>query len=372
MNLPKIRNGICLEVNPEGCGRNTRAWIEMARARPITNGPKSALVLGASGGYGLASRVAAAFGCGAKTLGVSLERPPGEGRDGTPGWYNNAAFDAEANAAGLVCATLNADAFSDAARDAVASAATCHGFGAFDLVVYSIASPVRADPETGEVWRSAIKPIGAAHTATTVDFITGAMKPVTISAATEEEVRATVKVMGGEDWLRWMRFLRGRNLLAEGAKTVAFSYVGPARTHGIYRHGTLGKAKEDLEATAAKIKDETRVEAFVAINKAVVTRASAVIPAMPPYIAALFRVMKAKGLHEGCFEQMDRLFRERLFTGNAVPVDDAGRIRMDDLEMRDDVQADVAEILAGMTSENAEAVSDLAGYREAFLALHGF
>ena len=367
MSLPKIRNGICLEVNPAGCERNTRAQIEAAKNKPLANGPKSVLVLGCSGGYGLASRVTAAFSCNAQTLGVSFERAPEDGRDGTPGWYNNLAFDAAAREdARPPHATLNADAFSNATRDAVASAAACHGFAPFDLVVYSLASPVRNDPETGEMYRSVIKPIGEAHTTTTVDFMTGAVKPVTIPPATEEEIRATVKVMGGEDWLLWMRFLRAKNLLAPNAKTVAYSYIGPARTQAIYRNGTLGKAKEDLEATPAKIFAETNCAAYVSINKALVTRASAVIPAMPPYIAALFQVMKAKNLHEGCAEQMDRLFRERLYTNGAVPVDNAGRIRLDDWEMRDDVQAEVASMLA------AGIMGDLAGYREDFLALHGF
>ena len=359
MNLPKIRNGICLETNPAGCERNTRAHIESAKKRPLANGPKSVLVLGCSGGYGLASRVTAAFSCGARTLGVSFERAPEDGRDGTPGWYNNTCFETPH-------VTLNADAFSNETRALVASAATCHGFAPFDLVVYSLASPVRTDPETGEVHRSVIKPIGEAHTTTTVDFITGVMKPVTVPPATEEEIRATVKVMGGEDWLFWMRFLRDKNLLAPNAKTVAYSYIGPACTQAIYRHGTLGKAKEDLEATPAKIFAETNCAAYVSINKALVTRASAVIPAMPPYIAALFKVMKAKGLHEGCPEQIDRLFRDRLYTGAAVPVDSANRIRLDDWEMRDDVQAEVAAMLA------AGEMGDLAGYREDFLALHGF
>ncbi|MCL1888697.1 MAG: trans-2-enoyl-CoA reductase family protein [Kiritimatiellaeota bacterium] len=331
------------------------------------------LVLGCSGGYGLASRIVAAFGCDAQTLGVSLEREPADGRDGSPGWYNNLAFDEEANTAGLTYATLNADAFANATRDAVARCVTCHddGFAPFDLVIYSLASPVRTDPETGEVYRSVIKPIGAAHTATTVDFMTGAMRPVTLQPATDEETRATVKVMGGEDWLLWMKFLKARGLLAEGAKTVAFSYIGPACTQGIYRNGTLGKAKEDLEATAETIHRETGTEAYVSINKALVTRASAVIPAMPPYIAALYKVMKAKGLHEGCLEQMARLFYERLYAAE-TPVDDAGRIRLDDWEMRDDVQAETAVLLAAMTAENAFATTDLEGYQKEFLALHGF
>jgi len=384
MTTPKIRNGLCLEVNPEGCERNTRAQIHKTHAQ--TNADKnvyaplkSVLVLGASGGYGLASRIIAAFGYHAQTLGVSFEREPEPGRDGTPGWYNNLAFDAEAKAANLKSATLNADAFSNATRELVARcvgalpASTCHEFLPFDLVVYSLASPVRTDPETGETYRSAIKPIGNAHTATTVDFVTGAMKSVTIPPATDDEIRATIKVMGGEDWLLWMRFLRDRNLLADNAKTVAFSYIGPACTQGIYRHGTLGKAKEDLEATAALIARETQTAAFVSINKALVTRASAVIPAMPPYIAALYKVMKAKGLHEGCLEQAARLFRERLYTADGVvPVDAQGRIRLDDWEMRDDVQSETMELLAAMTSENAFSTTDLEGYKNDFFALHGF
>ncbi len=376
MSLPRIRNGICLEVNPDGCQRHTREHIAAEKARPFANGPKSVLILGASGGYGLASRITAAFGCGAQTLGVSFERPPEDGRDGTPGWYNNLAFDAEARAAGHKFATLNADAFSDATRQLVAETARCEGFDKFDLVIYSLASPVRTDPDTGELHRSVIKPIGEPHTATTVDFLTGVMKPVTIPPATGDEIRATIKVMGGEDWLRWIRFLRDNHLLAPRAKTVAYSYIGPACTQGIYRHGSLGKAKEDLEASAAQITRELAAlhgAGYVSVNKALVTRASAVIPAMPPYIAALFKVMKAKGLHEGCLEQTDRLFRERLYTADGeTPVDDQGRIRLDDWEMRPDIQSEVATLMAAMTSDNALATTDLDGYRTDFLALHGF
>ena len=389
--IPRIRNGLCLEVNPEGCLRNTREQInngarvflpattnqlrglESAEAHRHPRSFNSVLVLGSSGGYGLASRIIAAFGYHAQTLGVSLEREPADGRDGSPGWYNNLAFDEETKAANLKSTTLNTDAFSNATRDLVASAATCHEFQPFDLVIYSLASPVRTDPKTGEVYRSVIKPIGEAHTATTVDFITGAMKPVTIPPASDDEIRATVKVMGGEDWLLWMRFLRDRNLLAPHAKTVAFSYIGPACTQGIYRNGTLGRAKEDLEATVEKIKCEIGVTAYVSINKAVVTRASAVIPAMPPYIAALFKVMKGRGLHEGCLEQAARLFRERLYTADGiVPTDAQGRIRLDDWEIRDDVQSETMNLLALMTSENVFETTDLEGYKNDFLALHGF
>lgn len=375
---PKVRGGLCLNVDGEGCKRFVARDIAREQAKaPIQNGPKSVLVLGCSGGYGLASRIAVAFGGPkAETLGVSFERAPTDRKAGSPGWYNNEAFDEAAKAAGLKAVTLSADAFADATRETVAQLAKDNAFAPFDLVVYSLASPMRTDPKTGVLYKSAIKPIGAPHTARTLDIMTCEMKEVTVEPATPEEIEATVKVMGGEDWVIWMDFLRDRGLLAPGCKTVAYSYIGPKCTQDIYRSGTLGRAKENLEAAAKTITQALQPLnglGVVSVNKALVTRASAVIPAMPPYISCLFKVMKAHGLHEDCLDQIDRLLRERLYAPDgAMPVDEAGRIRIDDWEMRPEIQAEVDALMAALTPDNVEATTDIAGYRTDFLALHGF
>jgi enoyl-[acyl-carrier protein] reductase/trans-2-enoyl-CoA reductase (NAD+) len=336
------------------------------------------LVLGCSGGYGLASRIAVAFGGPkAETLGVSFERAPTDRKAGSPGWYNNEAFDESAKAEGLKAITISADAFADATRETVAQLAKDNGFKPFDLVVYSLASPMRTDPKDGVLYKSAIKPIGKPHVARTLDIMTCEMKEVSVEPATDEEIAATVKVMGGEDWILWIDYLKAQGLLAEGCKTVAYSYIGPKCTQDIYRSGTLGKAKENLEASAKAItetlKDLNGV-GVVSVNKALVTRASAVIPAMPPYISCLFKVMKEAGLHEDCLDQIDRLFREFMYRpdGAAMPVDEAGRIRIDDWEMRPEIQAAVDKLMETLAPENVEATTDIAGYRTDFLALHGF
>lgn len=375
---PKVRGGLCLNVDGEGCKRFVARDIAREKAKaPVQNGPKSVLVLGCSGGYGLASRIAAAFGGPkAETLGVSFERAPSERKAGSPGWYNNEAFDAAAKAEGLKAVTVSADAFADATRELVAQLARDNGFAPFDLVVYSLASPLRTDPVDGVTYKSAIKPIGKAHVARTLDMMTCEMKEVAVEPATEEEIKATVKVMGGEDWLRWMDFLQAQGLLARGVKTVAYSYIGPRCTQDIYRSGTLGRAKENLEAAAKQITAALAPlggVGVVSVNKALVTRASAVIPAMPPYISCLFKVMKAKGLHEDCLDQIDRLFRDRLYRPDGtMPADSEGRIRIDDWEMRPDVQAEVDALMAALAPDNVEATTDIAGYRTDFLALHGF
>lgn len=375
---PKVRGGLCLNVDGEGCKKFTLRDIAREKAKtPIENGPKSVLVLGCSGGYGLASRIAVAFGGPkAETLGVSFERAPTDRKAGSPGWYNNEAFDASAKAEGLKAITISADAFADATRETVAQLAKDNGFKPFDLVVYSLASPMRTDPKDGVLYKSAIKPIGKPHVARTLDIMTCEMKEVAVEPATDEEIAATVKVMGGEDWILWIDYLKAQGLLAEGCKTVAYSYIGPKCTQDIYRSGTLGKAKENLEASAKAItetlKDLNGV-GVVSVNKALVTRASAVIPAMPPYISCLFKVMKEAGLHEDCLDQIDRLFREFMYRPDgAMPVDEAGRIRIDDWEMRPEIQAAVDQLMETLAPENVEATTDIAGYRTDFLALHGF
>ncbi len=353
-----------------------RRWRDEERARPaIEGGPRSVLVLGCSGGYGLAARVVAAFGAGAQTFGVSFERPPTVRRRATPGWYNNLAFDTAAAEADLFSETLVADAFLDETRAAVVARARERGLPPFDLVVYSLAAPQRTDPASGVTYRSVIKPIGAPLSGQTLDVASAALTDVTIDPATPEEIEATVKVMGGEDWLLWMRALQEAGLLAQGARTVAFSYVGPDSTYAIYRSGTLGKAKEHLEATAAEIGRLLAPlggEARVAVCKALITRASSVIPIMSVYVGVMVRVMKARGLHEGCLEQMSRLFRERLYCGGETPVDACGRIRIDDWELRPDVQAEIAEALAQVTPETLPALADTEGCRRDLMALYGF
>ncbi len=375
--MPKVRNGLCLEVDGQGCKDFTNRDIAREKALPkLTNGPKSVLVLGCSGGYGLASRIAATFGADADTLGVSFEREPTDRKSGTPGWYNNEAFVEAVAQTGKRCVTLNADAFADDTRAQVAQLAKDNGYAPFDLVVYSLASPVRTDPTDGVMYRSAIKPIGAAHQSRTLDFMTGAMKDVVVDPASDDEIASTVKVMGGEDWILWMDFLQANGLLADGVKTVAYSYIGPKCTQAIYREGTLGKAKENLESAAKTITNKlTAINGYgvVSVNKALVTRASSVIPAMPPYISCLFKVMKAQGIHEDCLDQIDRLYRAFLYTADGqIPVDEAGRIRIDDWEMRPEVQAEVDALMDKLSPETVEAVTDLAGYRKDFLALHGF
>lgn len=373
---PRVIGGVCLSVNPKGCLSGVRAWIRDERRKPaLTDGPKSVLVLGCSGGYGLAARVVSAFGAGATTLGVSFERAPSLRRGGTPGWYNNLAFDAVAAEADLYSETLVADAFLDSTRQMVVERARERHIANFDLVVYSLAAPQRTDPDTGVTYRSVIKPTGQALSGQTLDVASGELSDVTLEPATPEEVEATVKIMGGEDWLLWARALKDAGLLAEGARMVAFSYIGPDSTCAIYRSGTLGKAKEHLERTAAEINAllaSLHGRAFVSVNKALVTRASSVIPIMSVYVAALYKVMKAKGLHEGCLEQIDRLFRDRLYAGGEVPVDEAGRIRLDDWELRGDVQAEVADILSRVTPSNLAELADAAGCRDDLMALYGF
>ncbi len=371
----RISNGICLDINPEGCKRLVLEQIEAMKRSPVLQkGPRSVLILGASGGYGLSSRIVATFGCKASTLGVSLERCPCEKRLGSPGFYNNEAFDEAATAVGIKAVTLQGDAFTEATKQLVIETTRAHAFEPFDLVVYSLAAPVRTDPVTGTVYRTAIKPIGHSTAGLTINLSTGQLKQLELEQATEEEIVGAVKVMGGEDWMLWIKRLQEEGLLAPQVKTVAYSYIGPTLTNDIYRSGSLGRAKAHLEATAHDLNQLLKPMeggAFVAVCKALVTRASAVIPAMPLYIAALFRVMKEMGLHEDCFGQMNRLFRERLYGEGEVLVDSESRIRMDDRELRQDVQQKVTEIYQHITNENLRTMVDYDGYERDFLALHG-
>ncbi len=371
---PKIINNICLTTHPEGCEKEVMNQIAYVKSQPKIDMPKRVLVVGCSTGFGLASRISAAFAGGSETLGVSFEKPQTAKRPGTPGWYNNRAFDMASKEAGLKSFTLDGDAFSDdMKKDAISWIK--ENWGEVDLVVYSLASPVRTDPETGETYKSVLKPLGKPFTALSVDYMKGTVSEVTIDPAEEDEIEPTVKVMGGEDWIRWMSQLKEAGVLAENCKTVAYSYIGPEVTYAVYREGTIGKAKEHLEASARTLNEllkNLNGQAYVSVNKALVTRSSAVIPVVPLYISLLFKVMKEKGIHEGCIEQMYRLFSDRLFGKGDVPVDSEGRIRIDDWEMREDVQKEVADLWGQVNSENVSELSDIEGFREDYLKLHGF
>ncbi|MEN4904339.1 enoyl-ACP reductase FabV [Luteimonas sp. TWI1437] len=375
---PKVRGFICTTTHPTGCAHNVRDQIEATRARGVRNdGPKKVLVIGASSGYGLAARISAAFGFGADTLGVFFEKPGTEKKPGTAGWYNAAAFDKAAKQAGLYSRSINGDAFSDAAREQAIALIRDEMGGQVDLVIYSLASPVRKLPDTGELKRSALKPIGEAYTSTAIDTNKDQVIQATVEPATEQEIEDTVTVMGGQDWQLWIDALRDAGVLADGAKTVAFSYIGTEITWPIYWHGALGRAKADLDATARRLDAQlkpTGGSANVAVLKSVVTQASAAIPVLPLYIAIVFKVMKALGLHEGTLDQLDRLFRERMYRADGAPaeLDEAHRLRLDDWELRDDVQAQCKALWPQVTTENLTALTDYAGYKHEFLKLFGF
>jgi enoyl-[acyl-carrier protein] reductase / trans-2-enoyl-CoA reductase (NAD+) len=371
---PRMRGFICLTAHPEGCEQNVKNQIEYIKSKGSIDGPKKVLVIGASTGFGLASRITSAFGSNAATIGVFFEKPASEGKTASPGWYNSAAFEKEANKAGLYAKSINGDAFSTAVKQQTLDLIKAD-LGQIDLVIYSLASPVRLHPETGVLYRSALKPIGNTYSNKTVDFHTGNVSQVTIEPATQEDIDNTVVVMGGEDWSMWIDDLKKANLLAAGATTIAYSYIGPAVTEAVYRKGTIGRAKDHLEATAFTITDSLKSiggKAYVSVNKALVTQASSAIPVIPLYISLLYKIMKADGIHEGCIEQIQRLFSQRLYTGATVPVDEKGRIRIDDWEMRDDVQSEVAQLWLEATTETLPAIGDLAGYKQDFLNLFGF
>lgn len=374
---PRTRGFICLTAHPEGALQTVKNQIEYVKSKgKIANGPKKVLVIGASTGFGIASRIAAAFGSDAATIGVFFEKPSSEGKLGTAGWYNSAAFEQEAQKAGLYAKSINGDAFSDEIKQQTIDLIK-KDLGQVDLVVYSLASPRRTHPKTGVAHASVLKPIGAPFTNKTVDFHTGAVTDITIAPVeNDEDIPNTVAVMGGEDWKFWMEDLKNAGVLAEGVKTVAYSYIGPELTFPIYRNGTIGQAKNDLEASVTQIDEmlkDLHGKAYISVNKALVTQSSSAIPVVPLYISLLFKAMKEKGTHEGTIEQMQRLFAERLYTedGN-VPLDENGRIRIDDWEMAEDIQAEVAKNWDQVTTENLSEISDIKGYREDFFKLFGF
>jgi len=372
---PKIRGFLCTTAHPIGCEAGVEEQIRVVqKGGMIPGGAKKALIIGASTGYGLASRITAAFGCGADTLAVSFERPSERDRTASPGWYQTQALEAKARKAGLYAESFNGDAFSNEMKDQVI-AELKKNMGPVDLFVYSLASPRRTHPVTGVSYRSTLKPIGAPYTNKTLDFNTGVVSEVTLEPATPEEVDHTIQVMGGEDWEMWTDRLMAEGLLAPGAKVLAYSYIGPDVTQPVYRNGTIGAAKDHLEATAHRLSEKlkpTGGSAYVSVNKALVTQASSAIPFMPLYISILYKVMKEKGIHEGCIEQMDRLFRDRLYKGGEIPTDEKGRIRVDDWEMRDDVQNEVKRLWTKVDTDNLSEWADGTGYRDDFLRLFGF
>lgn len=371
---PRMRGFICLTAHPEGCAQNVKNQIAYIKSKGNIDGAKKVLVIGASTGFGLASRITSAFGSNAGTIGVFFEKPPSEGKTASPGWYNSAAFETEAQKRGLYAKSINGDAFSDEIKQQTVDLIKAD-LGQIDLVIYSLASPVRLHPETGVLHRSVLKPIGGTFTNKTVDFHTGNVTQVTIEPANQEDIDNTVVVMGGEDWAMWMEVLQKANVLAKGATTFAYSYIGPEVTEAVYRKGTIGRAKDDLEATAFKITDDLRSlngKAYVSVNKALVTQASSAIPVIPLYISLLYKIMKAEGIHEGCIEQIQRLFEKRLYTENEVQTDEKGRVRIDDWEMRTDVQDRIKTLWEKATTENLTEIGDLAGYKQDFLNLFGF
>ncbi|MBB5033362.1 enoyl-ACP reductase FabV [Prosthecobacter vanneervenii] len=372
---PKIRGFICTTAHPTGCAKHVAEQIAVVKSRgPIANGPKKVLVVGASTGYGLSSRIAAAFGSGAATMGVFFEKPGEPERCGTAGWYNSAAFETEAKAAGLYARSFNGDAFSDAMKATVIEAIKAD-LGQVDCVIYSLASPRRTHPKSGEVFKSVLKPIGSAsYTNKNLNTGNGVVNEVTIEPANEDEIAQTVAVMGGEDWEMWIDALQSAGVLAEGVQTVAYSYIGPEVTWPIYKNGTIGRAKEDLERVQRVLDGKLaslKGKAWVSVNKALVTQASSAIPVVPLYISLLYKAMKAEGSHEDCIEQMDRLFRERLYNGNPQP-DEAGRIRVDDWEMKPALQELVGKRWAEVNTENLAQLGDFEGYQTSFLRLFGF
>jgi len=370
---PRTRGFICLTSHPTGCEQNVIDQIAHVKSKGKIDGAKKVLVIGASTGFGLASRITSAFGSNASTIGVFFDKPATEGKPGSPGFYNTAAFEKHANAAGLYAKSINGDAFSNEIKEQVVNLIK-EDLGQIDLVIYSLASPVRTDPTTGKRHKSVLKPVGGEFSNKTVDFHTGKVTDISIKPAEGEDVANTIKVMGGEDWKMWMDALQSENLLAEGATTVAYSYIGPEVTKPVYRNGTIGAAKDHLEATAFTITDDLKSlggKAYVSVNKALVTQASSAIPVIPLYISLLYKVMKAKGIHEGCIEQIQRLYSDRLFGGD-LALDEKGRIRVDDWEMREDVQAEVNELWETATTENLSEIGDLEGYSNDFYNLFGF
>lgn len=371
---PRTRGFICTTSHPVGCAHKVQEQIEYVKARPLNKGPRNVLVIGASTGYGLSARIVAAFGNGANTVGVYRPSQASGTRTASAGWYNSAAFEKAAQEAGLQSFSVTGDAFSQETKLKTAELISKQ-LGQVDLVVYSVATARKTDAATGQIYNSVLKPIGESYTNKTVNFHTGEISMVTLDPANEQEIAETVAVMGGDDWKSWIDVLHQAGVLAEDAITVAYSYMGPQLTQRIYREGTIGQAKDHLEATAKQLNEQLAPgggQAYVVVSKALVTQSSSAIPVVPLYMSALYKVMKEKGLHEGTIEQMHRLFSDKLYVDTEPDVDPEGRIRIDDLEMREDVQAEVAKLWNELTSENVYELTDLEGFRREFFQLFGF
>ena len=371
---PKIRGFICTNAHPVGCATSVQQQIDYVKAQGVlTNAPKNVLVIGSSTGYGLASRITAAFAGGANTLGVCFEKPPTERKTGTAGWYNTAGFHIKASEAGLYAKTLNGDAFSKEVKQQVIDTLKAD-MGKVDLIIYSLASPRRTDPETGEVYKSTLKPVGQSYKTKTYDTDKNLIHEIALEPANEDEIQQTIKVMGGEDWELWLDALGEADLLADNCKTTAYTYVGKELTWPIYGQATIGKAKEDLDRAAASIvktKADKKVQAYVSSLKALVTQASSAIPVMPLYISLIYKVMKEEGTHQGCIEQIYDLFADKL-TQAQPEVDQLGRLYMNNKETNDATQAKIKALWDEVTQENFHELSDYAGYHHEFLKLFGF
>lgn len=371
---PRVRGFICINAHPAGCAESVKQQIEYTRQQPqLTNGPKRVLVIGASTGYGLASRITATFGGSeAKTVGVFFEKPPTEKKPASAGWYNSAAFHAAAEEAGAYAKSINGDAFSDEIKQKTIDLIK-EDLGQVDMVVYSLASPRRTDPVSGETYTSVLKPIGEGYTARTLDTSKEVIHEVSVEPANEEEIANTVKVMGGEDWQRWIDMMAEAGVLADNARTVAYSYIGKELTWPIYGHATIGRAKEDLDRAASEMTtqySDKNIKANVAVLKALVTQASSAIPIMPLYISLLYKVMKEQGTHEGCIEQISGLF-DQLYINEEI-LDEANRLRVDGKELDESVQKAVEELWPQVETDNIFELTDYAGYKSDFLKLFGF
>ncbi len=371
MNVkPKVRGFICTTAHPDGCRELVKSQIEYVKSKKHSNGPKKVLVIGASMGYGLASRIVSAYSFGAATLGIIFDKPSNGVRTASSGWYNTAAFEEFAHKDGLYAKTVNGDAYSKEIKDKTIEIIK-RDMGKVDMVVYSLAAPRRTVAD-GTVYTSVLKTVGSPYTNKTIDMKTKTVRDITVEPASVEEVNATIKVMGGEDWQDWIDALKAADAIEDNAVTVAYSYIGPDITHAIYADGSIGKAKDHLFETAKRITEaDDGIKAYISVNKALVTQSSAAIPIVPLYISVLYKVMKENGVHEGCIEQMYRLFNEKMFNGETV-TDAECRIRLDDFEMQDNIQSEVKELWSKICTENIDLCADIDGYNEDFYKLFGF
>ncbi|MFI4937402.1 MAG: enoyl-ACP reductase FabV [Candidatus Berkiellales bacterium] len=373
---PKVRGFICTTAHPEGCAKHVEEQIDYVKKEPQLKGPKKVLIIGASTGYGLASRIQAAFGCRAQTMGVFFEKEAEGNRTASAGWYNTAAFERAAHHEGIYAKSINGDAFSDEIKTKTIQLIQEDWQGGVDLVIYSLASPRRRHPKTGEIFNAVLKPIGQSYRSKTIDVMNGQVKEIALEPATEQDIAQTVAVMGGEDWILWMDALLNANVLAKGVIALAYSYIGPELTYPIYREGTIGKAKQHLEESAHNINKKLTPlagQAYVSVNKALVTQASAAIPVVPLYISLLYKIMKEKNRHEGCIEQISRLFHDCLYhSQNKISVDEKGLIRLDDWEMLPEIQQEIVKRWPTLNSDNVATETNLSGYRQEFYRLFGF